>query len=272
MARLAIAAASMTALAAAEPQRLAIYYGYPSLVEQSGGDVARAAAVFSRYDTIVFGDGLELPDSDTDDAGLKAERQRMAPMIRAIHETARRPMVFGYVALGATQRLPLAEIDRRVERWRMVGADGIFFDEAGNDFGVDAMRRRVAVCAAHRRGLRVFMNAFNPDDLFAESDATREACDGRLGPPDALLIESFAVRNGILEPLSRIEAQASAALRWRQRTGVRVFAVTTTDGRPFSRDAFDAAREHAALRGLDGFGWGEKNYSADSRLPLRENP
>jgi len=271
MARLAIAAASMTALAAAEPQRLAIYYGYPSLVEQSGGDIARAAAVFGRYDTIVFGDGLELPDSDTDDAGLKAERQRMASMIRAIHETARRPTVFGYVALGATQRLPLGEIDRRVERWRMLGADGIFFDETGNDFGVDAMRRRAAVCAARSRGLRVFMNAFNPDDLFAPGDERGDACDGRLGARDALLIESFAVRNGVAEPSSRTDDRASAALRWRQRTGVRVFAVTTTDGRPFSREAFDAAQQHAASLGLDGFGWGEKNYSADSRLPLR-NP
>ena len=83
------AAASIAASAAAAPLRLAIYYGYPSLVEQSGGDTARAAAVFGQYDAIVFGDGLELPDAEAADAGLKAERQRIAPLIRAIHDTPR---------------------------------------------------------------------------------------------------------------------------------------------------------------------------------------
>jgi len=272
MTRFALAAASMVAVAAPAPQRLAIYYGYPSVVEQAGGDIARAAAVFASYDAIVFGDGLELPDEDTSDPGLKAERQRVAQIIRAIHNTPRRPVVYGYVALGSTQNLALAEIDRRVERWRMVGADGIFFDEAGNDFGVDAMRRRMTVCAAHGRGLRVFMNAFNPDDLFSEAASRRDECDGRLGPRDALLVESFAIRNGDFEPVSRIDRRASAALKWRQRTGVRVFGVTTTDGRPFSREEFNSAWQHAAVRGFDGFGWGEQNFSADSRLPWRGQP
>jgi len=264
-----VAAASIAVSAAAPPLRLAIYYGYPSLVEQSSGDTARAAAVFGRYDAIVFGDGLELPEAETIDAGLKGERQRIAPLIRAIHDTPRRPLVYGYIALGSTQNLTLTEIDRRVERWRLAGADGIFFDEAGRDFGVDAMRRRVAVCAAHGRGLRAFMNAFDPDDLFAASRGTRNGCDGALGARDAILIESFAVRNGIVQTPDAIDTRVTAALQWRQRTGVHVFAVTTAGDRPFSRDAFDAALKQAASHGLDGFGWGEKNFSADSRLPWR---
>jgi len=273
MMRYALAAAGMVAVAAPAPQRLAIYYGYPTLVEQAGGDLSRATTVFAQYDTIVFGDGLELPDVETADVGLKAERQQIASIISAIHKTARRPVIYGYVALGSTQNLALAEIERRVERWRTAGADGIFFDEAGNDFGVDATRRRVAVCAAHGRGLAVFMNAFNPDDLFSgTAPPGREPCDGRLGPRDALLVESFAIRNGDFEPLSRIDARASAALEWRERTGVRVFGVTTTDGRPFSREEFNSAWQLAAARGFDGFGWGEQNFSANSRLPWRGQP
>jgi len=267
-----LAAASMAASTAPALSRLAIYYGYPSLVEQSAGDIARAAAVFGEYDAIVFGDGLELPDAETADAGLKAERQRLAPLVRAIHAAPRAPAVYGYVALGSTQKLPLAEIERRVERWRLAGVDGIFFDEAGRDFGVDAMRRRVAVCAAHSRGLRAFMNAFNPDDLFPSAGDARQGCDGALGERDALLIESFVVRNGIVRTRTDVDTRVTAALKWRQRTGVRIFAITTTSEGAFSHEAFDVAWKQAAAHRLDGFGWGEKNFSADSRLPWRGNP
>src|SRR5438876_5501709 len=43
----------------ASPQRLAIYYGYPSLVNGAHQDLSRAVAVFSEYDLIVLGAGLE---------------------------------------------------------------------------------------------------------------------------------------------------------------------------------------------------------------------
>src|SRR2546426_3076100 len=112
MTRFALAAASMVAVAAPAPQRLAIYYGYPSVVEQAGGDIARAAAVFGQYDTIVFGDGLELPDADTSDPGLKAERQRIAQIIRAIHHTPRPPVIYRYVAPGSAPDLPPTHVDR----------------------------------------------------------------------------------------------------------------------------------------------------------------
>src|SRR3989442_5979205 len=106
MTRFALAAASMVAVAAPAPQRLAIYYGYPSVVEQAGGDIACAAAGFASYDAIVFGDGLELPDEDTSDPRLKAERQRVAQIIRAIPNTPRRPVGYGYGALRSKPELP----------------------------------------------------------------------------------------------------------------------------------------------------------------------
>src|SRR5580700_1293712 len=44
------------------PARLAVYYGYPSLVNQAAGAVERAVGVFSGYDVVVLGDGMEFPD------------------------------------------------------------------------------------------------------------------------------------------------------------------------------------------------------------------
>src|SRR5947207_11246180 len=95
-----------TALAASSVMlRLAIYYGYPSLVEQSAGDVGRAAAVFAQYDIVVLGDGLELKNDATGDAGLQQERTRLDDLIARIHRYPRRPQIFGYVDLGSTQHL-----------------------------------------------------------------------------------------------------------------------------------------------------------------------
>lgn len=278
--RLLIAMATMlltldcasSALAVAAPSRLAIYYGYPSLVEGAAGNVERAAGVFADYDVIVFGDRLELSDASGADAGLRAERQRIGPLIRALHAMARQPRIYGYIDLGSSQKLDLAEITRRIDAWKGLGADGIFFDEAGGDFAVTPKRRRTAVCAVHARGLSAFMNAFNPDDLFDDAAVAWDAkCDAGLTARDALLIESFAVRNGEHEPVARIDQRADRALRWRERTGVRVFGVTTADSRPFDRQQMDWAWTHAVSHRLNGFGWGEPGFSAaDSRLPWRE--
>src|SRR5207253_3673045 len=188
--------------------------------------------------------------------------------------TSRRPSIYGYIDLGSSQKLDLGGITRRIEAWKRVGADGIFFDEAGRDFAVTSERRAAAVCAVHARGLSAFMNAFNPDDLFDPAARPSDAgCDSTLTARDALLIESFGVRNGELEPEARIDQRCAAALKWRSRTGVRVFGVTTTDGRPYDRHQLDWAWTHAVSHGLDGFGWGEPGFSAtDSRLPWRERP
>src|SRR5215475_5167139 len=45
-----------------KPQPIAIYYGYPSLVNGAKGDLDKAARAFDAYSILVIGDRLELPD------------------------------------------------------------------------------------------------------------------------------------------------------------------------------------------------------------------
>src|SRR6516225_837643 len=45
-------------------KRVAVYYGYPSLVNGAKGDLDKAAQVFNRYHIVVFGDGLEFPGAE----------------------------------------------------------------------------------------------------------------------------------------------------------------------------------------------------------------
>ena len=251
---------ALHAAAASPPKRLAIYYGYPSLVEGAAGDLLRAADTFARYDVIVFGDGLELGGASSD-PGLRAEHQRLKRLVPLLRVAPGAPRLYGYIDLGRSQQLAEREIVRRIDAWHHLGIDGIFFDEAGNDFGVTAARRAAAVRAVHDGALSAFMNAFNPDDLF-ESPG--------LGANDALLVESFAVREGVVQPRDAVVTRVAAAVKWRRQTGIKIYGVTTAARGLFDRAAFDYARQLAAESGLDGFGWGEPSYSADAKLPYRQ--
>jgi hypothetical protein len=274
MRTLTLAALSALALdvigapAASPLQRLAIYYGYPSLVEKSDGDIVKAAAVFARYDVVVWGDGLEL-GRDSADSGLRAEYPRLAPLVARLHNGTTKATVYGYIDLGRTQQLTIDEIIKRIDAWRRLGVDGIFFDEAGRDFGVTAVRRDEAVRAVHARHMSAFMNAFNPDDLFDSESSPGSRYE--LGRGDALLLESFGVRQGILET-EAVPRRVAAALEWRKRLGVSVFATTTAGDLPFDGSAFASVWRRAVSLGLDGFGWGERNFGADARLPWRQRP
>jgi hypothetical protein len=255
------------------PRRLAIYYGIPSLVNGAQGDIARAAAVFGEYDVIVFGDGLEFPDvvPERKPAGAgPAERQKTAAILRLLSAAARKPIVYGYIDLGSSQNLPQREIERRIGLWREMGAGGIFFDEAGFDFGVTRARQNAAVDAAHAAGLRVFMNAFNPADVFLSSDGVQH----RLHAGDAYLLESFVVRNGTLDTGPGGSGRAARAVEFARQAQVEVHAITTTDARTeFEANSLAYAWWLALVYGLDGFGWGEPSFSSPtSTLPWRPRP
>ncbi len=277
---LLVAAVDARAKSGAAPQRIAIYYGYPSLVNGAGGDLARASAVFAEHDVIVLGDGLEF-DAPRRNAAGPLEHQFTRRLIQALRLTPRAPSVYGYIDLGSTQRLPLEEIKDRVDRWAQMGAAGVFFDEAGYDFGVTRERQNAAVAAAHARGLSACLNAFRPADVFGVSRVPLNAVGGgnpggalpELSARDAVLLESFAVRNGEPEPTDSLAARTRAALEGRERFGTRVFAVATAGELPDHRPLAEFGWWTASAFGLDGYGWGAPHYSAaTSQLPSISGP
>ena len=217
------------------PQRLAIYYGFPSLVNGSKGDVGKAAQVFSRYDVVVLGDGLEFDDVDTrrQPAGAGPDEQRKTRDLISLLRRSRHPAsVYGYITLGNSQKLPLPEIERRAALWTKMGVQGIFLDEAGYDFGNTRSRQNAAVEAIHRLGLGAFMNAYRPEDLFSTDRIARNAVGGGnpegnaavLGSKDIFLLESFQVREGQYEDGTNWYRRTSRAAAYRDQFGARVFA------------------------------------------------
>src|SRR5262249_55509493 len=178
------------------PKRLALYYGNPSLVEGADGSVSHAVRVLGDYDVIVFGDGLEL-GAESNDSVLQHEQRLLEQIVTRLHVRPRQATIYGYITLGRLQQLADAEIVHRIDAWKRLGVDGIFFDDAGRDAGVAASRRAAAVRAAHERELSVCVNVQNPDDVF-DKDAGRAAGPSDLGERDALLLESFAVEHSVV--------------------------------------------------------------------------
>src|SRR5438874_120140 len=85
---LVFAKSSVSGATADIPARLAIYYGYPSLVSAANGDVEKAAGVFSKYDVVVLGAGLEFPDRQIGryPPGDPQEHQKVLKIIEAARE------------------------------------------------------------------------------------------------------------------------------------------------------------------------------------------
>jgi hypothetical protein len=264
----------------ASPQRIAIYYGYPSLVNGANQDLSRAVSVFSDYDVIVLGDGLEFDAPRPNTAG-PAEHQFTRRLVQALRLTPRRPLVYGYIDLGSTQRLSLEDIRDRIDRWARMGAQGVFFDEAGYDFGVTRERQNAVVAAAHAHGLSACLNAFRPADVFGTMRTPLNAVGGGnpggappgLSARDAVLLESFAVRNGVPEPAESLAARTRAALEGRARFGTRVFAVATSEGPADHASLAEYGWWTASALAVDGYGWGMPGFSAvTSQLPLMPRP
>jgi hypothetical protein len=266
---------------ASAPLRLAIYYGYPSLVNKARGDAARAVASFADYDIVVLGDGLEVDGVQGARGAGREEHAFTIRLIDRLQVVGRAPEVLGYIDLGRTQHLTLREITGRLAAWARMGAAGVLLDEAGYDFGVTRERQNAAVETAHAFGLAVCLNAFDPNDVFSTTPVPlNEAGGGNprglapvISARDAVLIESFAFRHSTAENFELLRARTGSALAGRARFGTRVLAISTG-----ARCDGDANRAHhgwwtAAVLGLDAYGWGEPAYSAaTSMLPWVPRP
>lgn len=217
-------------------KRLLVYYGWPSLI--NGADTARAAADhFDRYDHVILGAGLEHPKHPNHDA------------TRQILDLLSRPLVFGYVDLGVTTNdLDPAEISQRVHLWRQVGAGGIFYDDAGQDFGVSPERQAQAIGLAHNQDMLVCVNCWNPEDV---------------NPWAAyVLAESWAVQDG---------RKVGWRRRGRQLARLDAYVLSVATGL-FDRRLMRRAYRAAQRCGHEAFGWGEPGYSTDTVAPWRPRP
>lgn len=256
-----VLAAATTAGAITGPAKLAIYYGYPSLVNGAAGNLAAATAHFAVFDVVVLGDGLEHP-AHPDHANTA---QIVADLIAGGTE------VYGYVDMGVTtQNLSIATAQQYVDEWDALGVTGIFWDDAGYDYGVDRPRQVALIDYTHAQGLTAFVNAWVPDDIFAFDGVATPLQAG-----DWYLAESSPVADGILVALGDWWAKSQALATYRSQTDVKIAAIATGDDGPLGWANAAAYRQSlwaAYLFAWDAFGFTNIEYSSSGPGANRLQP
>ena len=239
-------------------QKLAIYYGWPSAVNATF-TVPLAAAVFAKYNIVVWGAGLE-----------DASHPDHANSIAIIADSQMtKTKVFGYI--DSTDSVVANQT--KIDNWALMGVKGIFCDKFGYDFAVSRDIQNQLVDYIHSKNLSAFVNAFFVDDAFstntnAINNPNRDAC--HLGKNDWYLAESYQIINDIYEESSTWMTRSNLIKKYKTDLGINVATVTTTLTGVYDQDKFDYAYFSSLLYGFDAMGWGEKDFSASSaQLPFR---
>ena len=233
-----------------ESKKLAIYYSWPSSVNGTF-TVAGAINVFNDYHLLVLGTGLEDP-SHGDHINTK-------DIIAGLSTNTK---VYGYI--DAT--LPLVDIQSKIDMWATIGVFGIFCDQFGYDFGLTRSKQNDIVDYIHLKNLSAFVNAWNPDDVFAPTDTLIT----HLGKKDWVLAESYQIINDNYQTNEDWINRSEKLAKYSAATGTKVATVTTTLSGEYDQAKFDYAYFSALLFGFDAVGWGEKDFSATSALlPMR---
>ena len=240
------------------PARLCIYYGWPSAVNGSGGNVAAATTHFLKCDVIVFPDGVEHP-AHGDHA---ATREIVANLVGASRK------VFGYVDLGvSTQNLTIAQMQGYVDEWRQMGASGIFFDDAGFDYKVTRARQNAMIDYVHAQGMPVFLNAWEIDDVLGDLDENGAPSPTRVRAGDWYLAESWLVGGGRYMSPPEWAVKADKALAYARTKDVKIAAVSTAPAKKAlagdaATDKFKMAWWGAAMYALAAWQWTDIGYSS----------
>lgn len=246
------------------PQKLCIYFSYPSLVNGSAGNIPSASAVFSQYEQVIFGSGLEEVDHP--------DHANTVAIISSLPDTT----IFGYI----DSTLSLDTIQTKIDLWKDMGCKGIFCDRFGYDFGLTRSSQRSIIWSIHAANLKAFVNCWNPDDAFSNVVVPYVNPDGlvtRLNNKDWYLAESFAVINGSYDDadtdsngIKDFQDKAAKMVAYRTTYGTKMAAVATLGSATFTQNLADYSYYIAALNKFDGWGMGEEYYSASSAsLPFR---
>jgi hypothetical protein len=243
---------------------LAIYYGWPSSLNSdlNQWNSQRVAADFARYSLVVLGAGLE-ETTHGDHENTKAiitRAKEINPSMRFV----------GYVTIRSLEN-PVSKI----QKWKLMGVEGVFLDEMGFDYLVvmDQLspaqarsKQNTWLQAVHNEGLFAMMNAWNPDDLFQSNDTLPS-----LGATsqDYYLFESFfqTFSNSGVQPFSDFLQKVQKARQARERYGIKFAAVNTrAEEDLFSPKDWLTLQLAARFFDISAIGWGYPTFSASSAV------
>jgi len=241
------------------PKKLAIYYGYPSLVNGSTNTTA-AVNIYKNYDVIIFGEDLE-QTTHTDHLNTKTIVQ---------HSNMTNTEVYGYVKCTRT----LSDIQSRIIKWKNIGVKGIFCEEFGYDFGITRVKQNSILSYIHTNNLKAFVDTWNPDDTFgntANAAFNPAAVPSLINDTDWYLSQSFQIIDGAYQDITFWKTKSDKMKNYKTIFGTNMACITTYDTSAFNQEKMDYAYYSCVLYKFDAFGFGEYLYSAPSaQLPFRD--
>lgn len=248
------------------PRALLMYYGIPQQINGKN-DSTHAAQILASYDDVVLGAGLAKSSdpNHTTTVSIIATAKAMNPDLT----------IWGYVDLGVTtSNYSLTTLGSTFNDWAAAGAQGIFLDHAGTDYGVNRTRLNSALDSLHGLGLVGLINASNQADL------ATNAAPLNVTSYDACLLESMLVNSDSANPagvdtMTNFKNRVDSARANRDVTGLRILssaiigqsssAATITNWRQLNEAA-------CLITGLDGFGFGASRYSASGSMDVNVAP
>jgi hypothetical protein len=184
---------------------------------------------------------------------------------------------FGYIDIGNTRNLSIAQIKTSIDNWSaMTGLYGMFLDEFGMDYratgSIEAdyrIRQKTILDYVHSKGLKAFLNAWEPDDVFIK-EVTNPLT---ISAGDLYLYESYFLSSAVRETFVSYRSKiAKLKIAKAAHAGLEVVAVSSTSTNSFTQALFDTMSYAAIADELDGIAWGELNYSTTGAMPLRTLP
>lgn len=236
------------------PRALLIFYGVPQQINGKN-DPAHSAQILASYDDVVLGAGLQSSSNPnhTSTVSIISTAKAMNPGL----------IVWGYLDLGVTtNNWSLTTIGSIVNDWAAAGAQGVFLDHAGTDYGVSRTRLNAALDSVHNLGLVALINATNQADLQTNAAALN------ITSADACLLESVLVNTdgsnpGGVDSMTNFKNQIDSARANRDATGLRILSSGKIAQTSSNIGTLRQLNESVALiGGLDGFGVGCALYSA----------
>jgi hypothetical protein len=136
-------------------KKLAIYYGWPSLVRDSNteksGSLDEAIQRFLQFDIVILGGGLESHDHP--------EHSKSRQIIKALHENKKE--AYGYIHLADSHHFQCfseEELEYKLVKWKEMEMNGVLCDLINPVYHASADRVERVVNFAHSIGLGIIYN------------------------------------------------------------------------------------------------------------------
>jgi len=253
------------------PKNLLIYYGWLNAFNSSvnSWNNDKVAVDMSKYNVIVFGDGVQDPSH-----GDFANSQVIISRIKAINPET---LIFGYVTVNQ----PLSAFITKAKQWDDLEVNGIFMDEAGYDYGKNRvdLNSRIDVVHSLEDAYTCFINAWNIDNIVGTDEdvsypnATYNPglVESNIEPSDWYLLESFAVNTSAYGANSGYAnendwfVRGNKAIEKRKEYDFSLASVgIINDDNIVGQDLFDFSYRSALAYSLEANGTSDTSYGSGS--------